>query len=103
MDLADNSTREGVAKQGELESRLKNLDARFTRAQSIEAEKYKVLRMLTARIQEDAGSEKCMLDVIKERYDREVRSIESSILLDLNVHRQVGPRSARPRPLLAAI
>ena len=57
-------------------------------AQSLEAEKYKVLRMLITRIQEDAGSEKCSLDVIKERYDREVRSVEGGILLDLNVHRQ---------------
>lgn len=90
VELSDNSVQrgDGVAKQEEIETRLKSLDERFTKAQSIEAEKYKVLRMLVMRIQEDCGSEKCNLDVIKERYDREVRSIESSILLDLNVHRQ---------------
>jgi hypothetical protein len=78
----------GAARQEELESRLKHLDQRFTKAQSLEAEKYKVLRMLLVRTQEDAGVEKVSLDVIKERYDRELRSLESGILLDLNVHRQ---------------
>jgi hypothetical protein len=88
VELSDNSVSSGGAKQEEIETRLKSLDQRFTKAQSIEAEKFKVLRMLVVRIQEDCGSEKCCLDVIKERYDREVRSIEGSILLDLNVHRQ---------------
>jgi len=88
VELSDNSVTTGGAKQDEIENRLKNLDQRFTKAQSLEAEKYKVLRMLITRIQEDAGSEKCSLDVIKERYDREVRSVEGGILLDLNVHRQ---------------
>ena len=44
--------------------------------------------MIITRIQDDAGVEKCSLDVIKERYDREVQSMEGTILLDLNVHRQ---------------
>lgn len=88
VEISENNVSSGGAKQEEIETRLKSLDQRFTKAQSIEAEKFKVLRMLVMRIQEDAGSEKCSLDVIKERYDREVRSIEGSILLDLNVHRQ---------------
>jgi len=88
VEISENNVSSGGAKQEEIETRLKSLDQRFTKAQSIEAEKFKVLRMLVMRIQEDAGAEKCSLDVIKERYDREVRSIEGSILLDLNVHRQ---------------
>jgi len=88
VELAENNVSTGGARQEEICERLKTLDERFTKAQSIEAEKYKVLRMLVMRIQEDAGIEKVSIDIIKERYDREVRSIESSILLDLNVHRQ---------------
>jgi len=88
VELADNLVTSGAARQDEIESRLKTLDKRFTKVQSIEAEKFKVLNMLINRVQEDAGVEKCSLDVIKERYDREVQSIESTILLDLNVHRQ---------------
>jgi len=88
VELDGNCVSSGGAKQEEIETRLKSLDERFTKAQSLEAEKYKVLRMLVMRIQEDCGGEKCSLDVIKERYDREVRSIEGGILLDLNVHRQ---------------
>jgi len=88
VELSENNVSSGGARQEELCERLKNLDQRFTKAQSLEAEKYKVLRMLVMRMQEDAGVEKCSIDIIKERYDREVRSIESSILLDLNVHRQ---------------
>lgn len=88
VEIMENNVMPGGARQEEIETRLKSLDLRFTKVQSIEAEKYKVLNMLIHRIQEDAGVEKCSLDVIKERYDREVQSMESTILLDLNVHRQ---------------
>jgi hypothetical protein len=88
IELIENQIGPSDSRQEELSTRLKSLDNRFTKAQSIEAEKYKLLRMLTVRAQDDCGVEKCSLDVIKERYDREVQSMETSILLDLNVHRQ---------------
>jgi len=88
VELIENQIGPADSRQEELCTRLKSLDSRFTKAQSIEAEKYKLLRMLTIRAQDDCGVEKCSLDVIKERYDREVQSIETGILLDLNVHRQ---------------
>merc|ERR1712195_311723 len=88
VELIENQIGPSDSRQEELSTRLKSLDSRFTKAQSVEAEKYKLLRMLTVRAQDDAGVEKCSLDVIKERYDREVQSMETSILLDLNVHRQ---------------
>jgi len=88
VELIENQIGPSESRQEELCTRLKSLDSRFTKAQSLEAEKYKLLRMLTVRAQDDAGVEKCSLDVIKERYDREVQSMETSILLDLNVHRQ---------------
>jgi hypothetical protein len=88
VELVENQIGPSDSRQEELSTRLKTLDTKFTKAQSIEAEKYKLLRMLTVRAQDDCGVEKCSLDVIKERYDREVQSMETSILLDLNVHRQ---------------
>merc|ERR1711907_570274 len=88
VELVENQIGPSESRQEELSTRLKSLDSRFTQAQSVEAEKYKLLRMLTIRCQDDCGVEKCSLDVIKERYDREVQSIETGILLDLNVHRQ---------------
>merc|ERR1711957_927144 len=88
VELIENQIGPSDSRQEELSTRLKSLDSRFTKAQSVEAEKYKLLRMLTVRAQDDAGVEKCSLDVIKERYDREVQSMETCILLDLNVHRQ---------------
>ena len=71
----------------ELGSRLKSLDTRSTKQQASEAEKFKVLRMVLDKIQDDAGVERISLDTLRDRYDQEIKSMESNALLDLNIHR----------------
>merc|ERR1711981_287100 len=60
----------------------------MTQAQSIEAEKFKVLRMVLDKMDDDLGIESISLDTLKDRYDQEIKSLESSAVLDLGVHRQ---------------
>merc|ERR1719502_384570 len=72
-DPEDDLSYEQKGRSDELGSRLKSLDTRFTKQQASEAEKFKVLRMA--------------LDTLRDRYDQEIKSMESNALLDLNIHR----------------
>lgn len=86
-DPEDDLSQEQKGRSDQLGSRLKSLDARATKAQASEAEKFKVLRMVLDKIQDDSGVEKISLDTLRDRYDQEIKSLESNALLDLNIHR----------------
>ena len=86
-DPEDDLSYEQKGRSNELGSRLKSLDTRFTKQQASEAEKFKVLRMVLDKIQDDAGVERISLDTLRDRYDQEIKSMESNALLDLNIHR----------------
>jgi len=86
-DPEDDLSIEQRGRSDELGSRLKSLDQRCTQQQSSEAEKYKVLRMVLDKIQDDSGVEKISLDTLRDRYDQEIKSLESNALLELNIHR----------------
>merc|ERR1711865_240297 len=77
-----------VARSQDLGSRLHSLDSQFTQVQAIEAEKFKVLRMILDKMEDDLGIESISLDTLKDRYDQEIKSLENSAVLDLGVHRQ---------------
>merc|ERR1712216_228473 len=98
-DPEDDLSQEQKGRSDQLGSRLKSLDARATKAQASEAEKFKVLRMVLDKIQDDAGVERISLDTLRDRYDQEIKSMESNALLDLNIHRaarrDLSLRSAR--------
>ena len=76
-----------VSRSTELGSRLNSLDTKFSEQQSVEAEKFKVLRMVLDKMEDDLGIESISLDTLKDRYDQEIKSLESSAVLDLGVHR----------------
>merc|ERR1711966_294159 len=86
-DPEDDLSQEAKGRSDELGSRLQSLDARATKQQASEAEKFKVLRMLLDKIEDDTGVEKISLDTLRDRYDQEIKSLESNALLDLNIHR----------------
>merc|ERR1711937_1125383 len=77
-----------IARSTQLGSRLHTLDSKFTQQQSTEAEKFKVLRMVLDKMEDDLGIESISLDTLKDRYDQEIKSLESSAVLNLGVHRQ---------------
>merc|ERR1711998_89690 len=87
VDPEDQLSADQRGRSSELASRLKTLDSTFTRDQASEAEKFKVLRMVLDAISDDTSVEKISLDTLRDRYDQEILSMESSALLDLNVHR----------------
>merc|ERR1711904_134591 len=86
-DPEDDLSIEQRGRSDELGSRLKSLDTRSTQLQTSEAEKFKVLRMVLDKIQDDSGVEKISLDTRRDRYDQEIKSLESNALLELNIHR----------------
>jgi len=87
VDPEDQLSLDARGRSEELGSRLKLLDSKTTQQQSAEAELYKVLRMSVDAISDDTSVEKISLDTLRDRYDQEILSMESSALLDLNVHR----------------
>jgi hypothetical protein len=87
-DPEDDLTQEAKGRSDELGSRLKSLDMRSTKKQAAEAESFKVLRMILDKIDDDTGVEKISLDTLRDRYDQEIKSLESNALLDINIHRQ---------------
>jgi len=44
--------------------------------------------MVLDKMEDDLGIESISLDTLKDRYDQEIKSLESSAVLDLGVHRQ---------------
>merc|ERR1712072_1369175 len=61
-DPEDDLSNEQKGRSDELGSRLKSLDMRFTKQQASEAEKFKGLRMVLDKIEDDTGVEKISLD-----------------------------------------
>merc|ERR1711871_440055 len=86
-DPEDDLSADQRGRSSELASRLKTLDSTFTRDHASEAEKFKVLRMVLDKIEDDTGVEKISLETLRDRYDQEIKSLESNALLDLNTHR----------------
>merc|ERR1712086_432737 len=86
-DPEDDLSADQTGRSAELASRLKSLDTRMTKDAVSEAEKFKVLRMVLDKIEDDTGVEKISLDTLRDRYDQEIKSLESNSLLDLNIHR----------------
>ena len=86
-DPEDDLSQEQKGRSDQIGSKLKSLDTRWTKQQASEAEKFKVLRMVLDKIEDDTGVEKISLDTLRDRYDQEIKSLESNALLDLNIHR----------------
>jgi hypothetical protein len=87
-DPVQDLTQQQVARSTDLGSRLGSLDAQFSKQQSDEAERFKTLRMVLDKMDDDLGIESISLDTLKDRYDQEIKSLESAAVLDLGVHRQ---------------
>jgi len=77
-----------VSKKAMLENRLNALQQQFSKQQSSEAEKFKVLEMMLRRLQDEVVVEKIAQADIVERNTREIKILEHSLLLDVNVHKQ---------------
>lgn len=77
-----------VSKKEMLEGRLNALQQQFSKQQSSEAEKFKVLDMMLRRLQDEVVVEKISQADIVERNTREIKILEHSLLLDVNVHKQ---------------
>merc|ERR1712139_199199 len=86
-DPEDDLSNEQRGRSDLLGSRLRSLDIRATKQQSAEAEKFKVLRMVLDKVEDDTGVEKISLDTLRDRYDQEIKSLESNALIDLQIHR----------------
>merc|ERR1711998_733060 len=87
VDPEDQLSLDAREKSAFIGSKLKTLDTLYTKQQASEAERFKVLRMVLDAISDDTSVEKISLDTLRDRYDQEILSMESSALLDLNVHR----------------
>jgi len=77
-----------VSKKEMLEGRLSALQQQFSKQQTSEAEKFKVLDMMLRRLQDEVVVEKIAQADIVERNTREIKILEHSLLLDVNVHKQ---------------
>jgi len=77
-----------ASRKDELESRLNALQQNMSKQQSSEAEKFKVLEMMLRRLQDEVVVEKISQADIVERNTREIKILEHSLLLDVNVHKQ---------------
>jgi len=77
-----------VSKKEMLENRLNALQQNMSKQQSSEAEKFKVLEMMLRRLQDEVVVEKIAQADIVERNTREIKILEHSLLLDVNVHKQ---------------
>jgi hypothetical protein len=76
------------SKKEMLENRLNALQQNMSKQQSSEAEKFKVLEMMLRRLQDEVVVEKIAQADIVERNTREIKILEHSLLLDVNVHKQ---------------
>jgi len=77
-----------TSRKEELELRLSALQQNMSKQQSSEAEKFKVLEMMLRRLQDEVVVEKIAQADIVERNTREIKILEHSLLLDVNVHKQ---------------
>jgi len=77
-----------ASRKEELEARLGALQQNMSKQQSSEAEKYKVLEMMLRWLQDEVVVEKIAQADIVERNTREIKILEHSLLLDVNVHKQ---------------
>lgn len=76
------------SKKGEINRRLGALQTQFEKQQSSEAEKFKVLDMMLRRLSDELVVERISQADITERNTREIKILEHSLLLDVNVHKQ---------------
>eukprot|EP00656_Telonema_subtile_P000265 TRINITY_DN10137_c0_g1_i3.p1 TRINITY_DN10137_c0_g1~~TRINITY_DN10137_c0_g1_i3.p1 ORF type:complete len:249 (-),score=51.95 TRINITY_DN10137_c0_g1_i3:122-868(-) len=76
------------SKKGEINRRLGALQTQFEKQQSSEAEKFKILDMMLRRLSDELTVERISQADITERNTREIKILEHSLLLDVNVHKQ---------------
>jgi len=76
------------SKKAEINRRLGALTGQFEQQQSAEAEKFKVLDMMLRRLSDELTVERISQADITERNTREIKILEHSLLLDVNVHKQ---------------
>jgi len=76
------------SKKAEINRRLGCLQTQFEQQQSSEAEKFKVLDMMLRRLSDELTVERISQADITERNTREIKILEHSLLLDVNVHKQ---------------
>lgn len=76
------------SKKSEINRRLGALTTQFEKQQSSEAEKFKILDMMMRRVSDELTVERISQADITERNTREIKILEHSLLLDVNVHKQ---------------
>lgn len=86
-EVAEEPDPEG-SKKGEINRRLGALQNQFEKQQSSEAEKFKILDMMMRRLADELTVERISQADITERNTREIKILEHSLLLDVNVHKQ---------------
>jgi len=74
--------------QDKLAARLKSLGETFAKTQSVEAERYKVLKVLLVRTRDDLCSEKMIVEDRFNWFSREVKLVQNHMALDINVLKQ---------------
>merc|ERR1711970_644165 len=94
-DPEDDLSNEQKGRSDELGSRLKSLDMRFTKQQASEAEKFKVLRMVLDKIEDDTGVEKISLDTLRDRYDQKINEKFGVFRMELMEEKQRRMDAAR--------
>merc|ERR1711915_1152331 len=79
---------EKQARSDATELKLKVLDDKLLRAQITEEEKLRPLNEQIERLMEELSAERLSREVMQERKEKEIRSVESSISLDLTAEKR---------------
>jgi len=93
--LQDELEQEKQARNDAVELKLKVLDDKLLRAQISEEDKLKPLHEQITKLQEELAAERLSREVMDERKTKEIKSVESSISLDLTVRSGLARTSSR--------
>merc|ERR1712010_199283 len=83
QSLQDELEHEKQARSDAVELKLKVLDDKLLRAQISEEEKLKPLNEQISRLHEELAAERLSREVMDERKTKEIKTVESSVSLDL--------------------
>merc|ERR1712205_29761 len=86
--LRDELEGEKQARNDAVELKLRVLDDKLLRAQISEEDKLKPLHEQITKLQEGLAAERLSREVMDERKTKEIKSVESSISLDLTVEKR---------------
>merc|ERR1711934_1016647 len=86
--LQDEMDHEKHARSDATELKLKVLDDKLLRAQITEEEKLRPLNEQIERLMEELAAERLSREVMDERKTKEIKSVESSISLDLTAEKR---------------